>query len=186
MAQDQQPRPWWKDNLLVWALAALTLTSLVIATILGYCQKRALFHPTLQMLQIIFIFLFLFLVLLVVLVGGTNFLYASNGTESCQNQAEPSWTPQEQWVWRQLCEGEIADFNQRDGRPDRLDPRKPEGWQENRKLRTEEFLEKILLNEPYRSVLPPDGVRIEGGWFVEPLDLSNAVLMQRYHQWVWK
>jgi hypothetical protein len=82
-------------------------------------------------------------------------------------------------VWTQLCKGEIANFNQRDGRPDRLDPRKPEGWEENRKLRTEEFLEAILLNERYRSLLPPDGVRIIGGWFVDPLDLSNAVLMHQ-------
>jgi hypothetical protein len=125
------------------------------------------------MLQVIFVLIFLFLVLLALPVGGPNFVHASNGTESCHNQAEPTWTLQEQWVWKQLCEGEIADFNQLYGR---LDPRKPEGWKENRKLRAEEFLEKILLNEPYRSVLPPDGVRIMGGWFVEPLDLSNAVL----------
>jgi hypothetical protein len=179
MNQDQQPRPWWRNNWLVGTIALLTLTRLVITTILGYWQKRALFHPTLRMLQIIFVFMVLFLVPLVAPVGGINSLYASNGTEGCQNQSQPTWTPQEHWVWKRLCEGEIADFNQLYGRLDRLDPRKPEGWEENRKLRTEEFLEAILLNERYRSVLPHVGVRIIGGWFVDPLDLSNAVLMHQ-------
>jgi hypothetical protein len=126
------------------------------------------------MLQIIFVFMFLFLFLMLSPVGGINFLYASNGMESCQNQSQPTWTPQEQWVWKQLCEGEIADFNQIYGR---LDPSKPEGWEENRKLRTEEFVEAILLNERYRSVLPAKGVRIIGGWFVEPLGCSHTSIM---------
>ena len=34
MNQDQQPRPWWKDNRLVWALAVLVLTWLLTITIL--------------------------------------------------------------------------------------------------------------------------------------------------------
>jgi uncharacterized protein YjbI with pentapeptide repeats len=33
MNQDQQPRPWWKDNRLAWVLAALASTSLVIISI---------------------------------------------------------------------------------------------------------------------------------------------------------
>jgi hypothetical protein len=33
MNQDQQPRLWWKDNRLAWALATLTSTSLVIISI---------------------------------------------------------------------------------------------------------------------------------------------------------
>jgi hypothetical protein len=34
MNQDQQPRPWWKDSQLVWVLAALVLTWLLMTTIL--------------------------------------------------------------------------------------------------------------------------------------------------------
>jgi hypothetical protein len=41
MNQDQQPRPWWKDNRLAWALAALTLAGLLITTILGCWQGWA-------------------------------------------------------------------------------------------------------------------------------------------------
>jgi uncharacterized protein YjbI with pentapeptide repeats len=39
--QDQQPRPWWRDNRLIWALAALPLVGLLITTILGYWQRWA-------------------------------------------------------------------------------------------------------------------------------------------------
>jgi hypothetical protein len=41
MNQDQQPQPWWKDNRLAWALAALTLAGLLITTILGCWQGWA-------------------------------------------------------------------------------------------------------------------------------------------------
>jgi hypothetical protein len=36
MNQDQQPRIWWKDHRLAWALAALALIGLLITVILGY------------------------------------------------------------------------------------------------------------------------------------------------------
>jgi hypothetical protein len=36
MNQDQQPRPWRKDNRLAWALAALALIGLLITLLLGY------------------------------------------------------------------------------------------------------------------------------------------------------
>jgi hypothetical protein len=41
MNQNQQPQRWWKDNRLTWALAALSLASLLIITILGYLQRWA-------------------------------------------------------------------------------------------------------------------------------------------------
>jgi uncharacterized protein YjbI with pentapeptide repeats len=36
MNQDQRPQPWWKDNRLAWALAALALIGLLITLLLGY------------------------------------------------------------------------------------------------------------------------------------------------------
>ena len=39
MNQDQQPRPWWEDNRLVWAVTALTLISLGTITTLGHLQR---------------------------------------------------------------------------------------------------------------------------------------------------
>ena len=85
------------------------------------------------------------------------------------------WTPQEKWVWGQVSQGGIADFNKAKGYGGELDPREPEGWQENRILRPK-FLETILLHERYRNALTRLGVRIVGAWFKEPLDLSNASL----------
>src|SRR5262245_8110385 len=40
-------------------------------------------------------------------------------------------------------------------------------------------LEAILLYEPFRSVLPRQGVHIIGAWFQEPLDLAYATLVHR-------
>ena len=83
------------------------------------------------------------------------------------------WTSQERWVWKQVCEGQFADFNKAEGNKIRLDPKKPDGWEEKRVLR-QFFLETILLYEPWRGMVPRQGVRISGAWFKEPLNLSNA------------
>ncbi len=56
-----------------------------------------------------------------------------------------------------------------------LDPKKPEEWSESRIL-TPEFLETILLHEPYRGALTHHGVQIMGAWFRGPLDLSSTIL----------
>ncbi|MCK4467092.1 MAG: hypothetical protein KAU60_01945 [Desulfobacterales bacterium] len=85
------------------------------------------------------------------------------------------WTPQEQWVWDQVSQGEIADFNKAAGYGGELEPKQLERWPESRILRPE-FLETILLREPYRGALTLHGVMIVGAWFKEPLDLSNAIL----------
>lgn len=95
--------------------------------------------------------------------------------ESCQTDPLGSWTPQEKWVWKQACEGKIADFNKPQDYGGKLDPRKSEDWPLNRVLRPG-FLETILLHEPYRSALTRHGVHIHGAWFREPLDLSCATL----------
>jgi hypothetical protein len=82
-----------------------------------------------------------------------------------------------------VCRGEIADFNFGEGYGGELDPKKPEGWPPNRVLRLE-FLETILLREPYCSAVPHQGIRITGGWFKKPLELSNATLA--YGVWLEK
>ena len=85
------------------------------------------------------------------------------------------WTPQEQWVWDQVSQGEIADFNKAAGYGGELEPKQLERWPESRILRPK-FLETILLLETYRGTLTVHGVMIVGAWFKEPLDLSNAIL----------
>lgn len=86
-----------------------------------------------------------------------------------------TWTPQEKWVWEQVRSANRADFNQTPGYGGNLDPRKPLGWMPSRRLR-QEFLEAILLREPYRSAVTRKGVCIEGAWFDEPLDLMQATI----------
>src|SRR5688500_1531550 len=55
MNQDQQPRPWWRDSRLVWALAVLTLTGLGITTILGNWQRWAWTELLWRWLQLLII-----------------------------------------------------------------------------------------------------------------------------------
>lgn len=95
--------------------------------------------------------------------------------ESCRLEPLPGWTPQEKWTWERVCAGEIADLNEAKGYGGRLDPKKIEGWPESRVLRPV-FLVTILLHEPYRAALTRHGVHIKGAWFIDELNLSDAVL----------
>jgi len=85
------------------------------------------------------------------------------------------WSEQEKWVWERVSKGEIADFNRAGTYGGLLDPRNPKGWPESRIL-TPEFLETILLRDPYREALTHKGVKIFGAWFKAPIDLSEASL----------
>ena len=91
--------------------------------------------------------------------------------EPCRVNPREVWTEPEKWAWTQICEGRIADFNNRSGTT--LDPKKPDGWSEDRALGSA-FLETVLLYNPYRGALTHKGVRIVGGWFREPINLEGA------------
>jgi hypothetical protein len=77
--------------------------------------------------------------------------------------------------WERVCAGDIANFNAETGYGGKLDPNGPEGLPESRILRSK-FLETILLDDKYRSVLTRRGVRIIGARFTERVDLVNAEL----------
>jgi cytoskeletal protein CcmA (bactofilin family) len=85
------------------------------------------------------------------------------------------WTKQEIFVWERVCAGAIADFNEGTDYGGNLDPNGPEGLPESRIL-SSKFLETILLEDKYRSVLTRHGVRIIGARFKERVDLVNADL----------
>ena len=95
--------------------------------------------------------------------------------DTCQTEPLDKWTPQEKWVWKQLCEGKIADFNESNVYGDILVSKAHDEWPESRIL-TPEFLETILLHEPYRGTLTHQGVQIKGAWFREPINLSYSTL----------
>jgi len=89
--------------------------------------------------------------------------------------SQTSWTPQERWVWNKVCEKEIADFNREAAYGGPLDPKNPEEWNSDRIL-SAEFLQTVLLSEPYRDVIPATGVRISGAWFQDFPDFSFVTL----------
>ncbi len=96
--------------------------------------------------------------------------------QPCQIPPGSEWTEPEKWVWQQVCEGNIADFNALYGE---LDPIDANGWSQKR-LISPQFLEAILLHDPFQSAVPRQGVRIVGAWVKEPLELENARLT---HPW---
>ena len=96
--------------------------------------------------------------------------------QPCETPPRSEWTKPEKWVWRQVCEGKTANFNDVDGE---LDPRDPEGWS-HRRLISPQFLETILVYDPFRSALPRVGVRIIGAWVTGQIDLEHGHLA---HPW---
>lgn len=102
------------------------------------------------------------------LINAGNELVKSSQIESDE------WTPQEKWVWKCICKGEIADLNNFDGYDNKLDPKSTEGWHENRIIRPS-FLKAIIFNESYSNkITKEEGIHISGAWFKELLDLPNA------------
>ena len=94
---------------------------------------------------------------------------------ACQTEPLSDWMPQEKWVWKQVCEGKIADLSKFEGFNTKIAPGKF-GYLSEIRILTPEFLETILLHEPYRGALTRYGVRIVGAWFTDPIDLSDATL----------
>jgi hypothetical protein len=93
----------------------------------------------------------------------------------CAVPADPGWTRQEQFVWRNVCAGKEADFNKEPDYGGDLDPKGPAGLLDSRILRSS-FLEAILLRDKYRNALTRLGVRIIGARFAETVDLRSARL----------
>jgi len=92
----------------------------------------------------------------------------------CAVPAEESWSDQEKFVWRSACAGDIADFNALPGYGGTIDPQKAP-LPPKRILRSS-FIETILTQDKFTNAIKQRGLRITGGWFVKPLELSNAEL----------
>jgi hypothetical protein len=110
-------------------------------------------------------------------VGTERGLMPDNGMSAVA--AGTDWTPQEKFVWERVAAGKIADFNTTDGYGGDLDPKKPEGWPDNRVLRPA-FLETILLKEAYLRNLTRRGVTIYGARFADAVELEGAELQNRF------
>ncbi len=83
-----------------------------------------------------------------------------------------SWKEQEQWVWKKICSGSVADLRAFGGTDD---PREAKDWPPQREL-SKRFIETISLSDPYRSNIPRQGIKIIGARFRETVDLSHAKL----------
>ena len=120
-----------------------------------------------------------FLVMLMLLVtplgARAQQLAPASLDEPCSVPPDPRWTPQEKFVWERVCSGKSADFSAAPGYGGELDPKKPDGWPQNRVLRPA-FLETILFKDPYRRALARAGVVIRGARFTEALELDDAEL----------
>lgn len=89
----------------------------------------------------------------------------------CPIGSSPNWTKTESWAWEQLCASKIADFNKLLGED--LNVKSQERQLDQRLLKSS-FIETILLNPPYRNVLPRRGLRLIGAVIAGELDLNNA------------
>jgi hypothetical protein len=114
------------------------------------------------------------------IVGATCSLDSDAGivNPECSKIEIPRNWEQEKFVWFKVCNGQVADFYQDQKQPLKLgstEPQDASDWNVLRKL-SSEFLETILFHEPYKSLIPDQGVRIVGAWFPLEVNLSNHVL----------
>jgi hypothetical protein len=96
-------------------------------------------------------------------------------SKPCDIPPRLEWNDSEKWVWQQICEEKVADFNTLYGNND---PLKSVGWTKHREI-TSKFIETILLHEPYRSALSRQGVSISGALFKDNVVLKYARLSHR-------
>jgi hypothetical protein len=92
--------------------------------------------------------------------------------QKCFDAADGRWTDQELFVWRRLCSGEAADFNEGTAYGGDLDPKKT-SLPDSRVL-SSLFLKTILSDDKYRRALTGNVVRIIGARFVDEVRLKNA------------
>src|SRR5260370_27095089 len=119
------------------------------------------------------------LVLSPILARGDDAAQPVPANGQCSVREDPQWTPQEIFVWQQVCVGEVADFNKGPNYGGNLDPKRREGLPESRILRPA-FLETILLEDKYRKVLRRRGVKISGARLTDILDLENIQLEDEF------
>src|SRR5205809_3366544 len=84
-----------------------------------------------------------------------------------------AWREEEHWVWKEICEGRVANLQQRFGGSD--EPAEAQKWPPQRDL-GQQFIETVLTDNSYRSRIPRNGVLIIGARFRERLDLSHLKL----------
>jgi hypothetical protein len=113
--------------------------------------------------------------LLVVLSSVQAHANQNEQSEECVRASSPTWTPQEAWVWKQLCLSRSADLNKARifGGITRVD--KPKTWSLQRVLRPR-FIDTILTEAPYTEGLGNRRIVISGAWFQSSVLLEGSTL----------
>jgi uncharacterized protein YjbI with pentapeptide repeats len=85
---------------------------------------------------------------------------------ACRAVSLPTWSLKEQWIWNRVCSGQTADLAEWAAmqHSQSLDAHAVDGA----------FLETILLQHPFRSVIPREGIRFLHAYFTKTLDLDSA------------
>lgn len=121
------------------------------------------------------------LVIMGILVSGSSVgLAQTNDKCKIPEEYKKKWSEPEEWAWGEICAGRWADFNKRPGY-EKLDPRNPEDddkWKNGRRTLSSRFLKDILLDEPFRSVIPHSGVRIYGAYFKDRINLFDKSIQR--------
>jgi len=97
-----------------------------------------------------------------------------SATPHCPVTSADSWSPQEKFVWAQICQDEVADLAKQPRAEGVIDPRETP-LPDNRVL-SKQFIETILIDEKYHNALKRHGVRITGARFKQQFDLQNVKL----------
>ena len=88
-----------------------------------------------------------------------------------------AWSKSEVWAWQHICHDRTADFDALFQTQKGSGRQTDERFEDERRNLSGAFLRTVLTQEPYRSVVPPGGVRICGARFQGDVDLRDATLV---------
>ena len=102
------------------------------------------------------------------------------GMQACNVEAPipAGWSESEKWAWDQICQGRTADFDLRFGTQEQSGRQADDHIEDPCRILGAGFLRTVLTRDPYRSAVPPEGVRISGARFDGDVDLRDAVLVR--------
>ena len=96
-------------------------------------------------------------------------------TEGCAVPPQPSWSASERWTWNRICRGLPADFDSVLGTQEDSGRRTNDRFDDARRELPADFFRNVLVREPYRSAVPPEGVLITGASVRGDLILRDAI-----------
>ena len=101
-----------------------------------------------------------------------------DGQKCNMNAAELplEWSEAETWAWDQICKGLVADFDLKLGTTKASGRQTDDRFDDPRRALGPGWLRIVLTRQPFRSAIPPEGIRIHGAVFNEDVDVRDAAL----------